>query len=149
MSIERYTLFMACFHGGLFFFLIVVGVVEFFIRIRKRILKFWWVTPCAISYSQWTTMLTLKVYMVHDDVSHPDYWKYMDWRLRDFVFLNIKILIIWLLIGALLYFLFEKSHINDMIKVVCASLMMGVLFLFFGVAALCAAAGIVFFIREL
>lgn len=132
MSIERYTLFMACFHGGLFFFLIVAGVVEFFIRIRKRTLKFWWVTPCAISYSQWATVITTAVYMVLDDVSHPDYWKYKDWGLWDFVFLHIKILIIWLLIGALFYFLFEKSHINDTIKAVCASLMMGVLFLFLG-----------------
>jgi len=104
MSIETYTTTIIYLYIGLFLFFILIGVADIWNRIWKKTLKYWWgIIPCSIFYLISATFSTFIASIAYDDPADPNYEKYENWELHDFILHDIKTLIIWLFIGILLY----------------------------------------------
>ena len=106
MSIDIYAYGLLYFFVGLFWLSILAGIVVFVQRIRgKEITKHWLVIPILIFYSFYAQFNTFNAYIAYDDPADPNYRKYQNWELHDFILNDIKMLVIWLCIGVLLYLL--------------------------------------------
>lgn len=120
MTIETYSTFMTYLYSVLFLLSILFGIFDLIRRICKKDLKCWWAAPWAILYFFFAIFGTFGPYNAYDDVSNPDYWRYKDWKLHNFILNNIKILIIWLLIGAFFYFIFDRKSSRKSLKIGCS-----------------------------
>lgn len=116
MSIEAYADTMIYFHMGLFLLLIIIGVVAIWNRIRGRAVKHGWIIPYAVCYSISAFYGTFTAFIAYDDPADPNYGIYEGWKLCDFVLNDIKRLLIWFVIGVLLYFAFERKECKRFIK---------------------------------
>ena len=108
---------------GLFLLAVVMGIVAIWRRIRKKTLKCWWIIPCSMLYLIFTTFNTFSAYIAYDDPADPNYSIYKDWGLHDFILNDIKMLAIWVFIGALLFLVFERKKGNKSIKAICSALL--------------------------
>ncbi len=108
---------------GLFFLSVFSGIVLTWDRIRKNTLRYWWIFPCSIFYVVSALLSTFTAYIAHDDPADPNFRRYENWGLKDFVLNDIKTLIIWLLIGAALHFVFDRRECKKVIKVGCIALL--------------------------
>lgn len=123
MSIEVYAMTMIRLYIGLILFFIVSGVVDIWNRIRKKTPKYWrGIIPCSILYLITAMFSTCAASIAYDDPADPNYARYAGWELRDFILHDIKTFIIWLLIGVLLYLVFEKLLVKRSIRTGCAIL---------------------------
>lgn len=110
MSIDSYTTAICFFYLGLFFFFVLAGIVDICHRVRKGPLKHWWgITPCGILYAFFACVSTLSADTAYDDIADPNYARYGGWELSDFIFHDIRTLVIWVLIGLAVYFV-SKSR---------------------------------------
>lgn len=117
MSIETYVTIILRFYVGLFLLCILISILEIWNRIREKPLKLWWgIIPCSILYLCSATISTFVAYVAYDDLSHPQYDKFENWELYDFILHDIKTLIIWLLIGLVFYFVSKSDVIKKIIK---------------------------------
>lgn len=116
MSIELYTTIVVWFYAALFLLCTVIGGVRIWKRIRKRTVKYGWIIPCAMFYLISAAIGTLTALIAYDDPADPNYGIFGGWELHDFVLNDIKRLFIWLFIGALLYFLFERKKCGKLFK---------------------------------
>lgn len=131
MSIETYAAAVSYFYIGLFFLSILMGAVDIWNRIRKKTLKYWWgIIPCSIFYSISAICSTAAAVIAYDDIADPNYAKYKNWGLHNFIFNDVKTFIIWLAIGILLYFVFGRKSTKKSIKTGCAELLAFILILF-------------------
>lgn len=130
MSIEAYTTIMTYFYVGLFLLSILTGIVAIWMRIRKKPLKFSWVIPCSILYSIFAFTGTATAYIAYDDIADPNYWLFKNWKLQDFIFNDIKMLIIWLFIGALVYWAFGRKERKRSTKIGFAAVVIVLIILF-------------------
>ena len=119
MSIETYTTNMFFFYLGLLFLFVLTGIIVL-IRsgIRKKTLKCWWIIPYSILYLIYALLSATIAGIAYDDIADPNYWRYEGWRLHDFVLNDVRKIAVWLLIGVLLYFVFERKETNKVIKTV-------------------------------
>ena len=116
MSIETYVANILRLYMELFLACILISIVEVWNRIRKKPLKYWWgIIPCSMLYLFSAAISTFVAYVAYDDPSHPQYDKFKNWGLNDFILHDIKTLIIWLLIGLTLYFA-SKSDVIKKIR---------------------------------
>lgn len=123
MSIEIYAITMICLYMGFILFFIIFGVVDIWNRIRRKTLKYWWgIIPCSILYLITAMFSTFAASIAYDDPADPNYARYAGWELHDFILHDIKTFIIWLLIGVLLYLVFEKLLVKKSIRTGCAIL---------------------------
>lgn len=130
MSIDTYTTVMTYFYVGLFLLSILIGIVAIWNRIQKKPFKFSWAIPCSIFYSIFAFTGTSTAYIAYDDIADPNYWIYKNWKLQDFVFNDIKMLIIWLCIGALVYWIFGRKERKRSIKIGFAAVIILLIILF-------------------
>lgn len=112
MSIETYTTIITRFYIGLFLLLVFAGIAALCKKIRKKPLKCWWLIPYSMIYSIFALCNTFIAFIAYDDPADPNYRRYQNWELHDFVFNDMKTLMVWLLIGGSLYFLFERKHLK-------------------------------------
>jgi len=103
MYIETYTDIIIRLYFILFLSLIPIGILRLWKRIQKKTLKYWWIIPYSMIYLIFAAFSTFIASMAYDDPADPNYITYKNWDLCDFVFHDIKMLVIWLLIGAVLY----------------------------------------------
>lgn len=134
MSIETYTRDIIYLYIGLFLFSVFMGIVRIWKRIRKKKLKYWGgLLPCSFLYSLSTMFSTFIASIAYDDIADPNYARYMNWTLRDFILHDIKTFLLWLFIGLLLYSISEwKSMKIKHMYIVCflAVLLTAVIVLF-------------------
>ena len=121
---------MTYFYVGLFLLSILTGIVAIWMRIRKKPLKFSWVIPCSILYSIFAFTGTATAYIAYDDIADPNYWIFKNWNLQDFVFNDIKMLIIWLFISALVYWVLGRKERKRSIKIGFAAVVIVLIILF-------------------
>lgn len=112
MSIETYTTIITRFYIVLFLFSVFTGIAALYKKIRKKPLRCWWLIPYSMIYSIFALCNTSIAFIAYDDPSDPNYQRYQNWKLHDFVIHDMKTLMIWLLIGGLLYFLLERKHLK-------------------------------------
>ena len=123
MSIEMYATSVNYLYVGLFMLAAVMGIVAIWRRIRKKTLKGWWLIPCSMIYLIIATFSTFTAYIAYDDPADPNYSIYKDWGLHNFILNDIKMLAVWVVIAALLYFVFESKKCNKSIKVGCSAVL--------------------------
>ncbi|MBD5457020.1 MAG: hypothetical protein HDR27_00435 [Lachnospiraceae bacterium] len=123
MSIETYTNFIIRLFGVLFLLFTLMGAVGIWKRMRGKTLKYWWVIPCSILFSFSTLFSTFIASIAYNDPADPNYAKYEGWELHNFILHNMKTFLIWLLIGILLYFVFEGKATKASIKTMCATVL--------------------------
>lgn len=123
MNIETYISNILFLYTGLFLLSIFIGLVGIGIRIWKKTLKYWWIIPYSMLYLFSAIFSTFIASMAYDDLADPNYWRYENWELCDFVLNDIKRLIIWLFIGVLLYLVFEREGYKKSIKERCTALL--------------------------
>ena len=117
MDIKTYMANIICFYLGLLLFFVLAGIIVLiWSGIRKKALKCWWIIPYSILYLNYALLSAAIAGIAYDDFADPNYWRYEGWRLRDFVLNDVRKIAIWLLIGALLYFVFESKKSNKVIK---------------------------------
>ena len=124
MSIEAYTTFIMRLYGGLFLLAILIGAVEAWNRIRKKTRKYWLgIIPYSILYLISAVFSTFIAFIAYDDPSDPNYARYENWVLHDFILHDIKTFILWLFIGILLYLAFGSKSTKKSIKIACIILL--------------------------
>ena len=117
MSIETYTTNMVFFYLGLLFLFVLAGIIVLiWSGIRKKTLKCRWIIPYSILYLVYALFSASTAGIAYDDIADPNYWRYEGWKLYDFVLNDVRKIAIWLLIGVLLYFVFERKETNKVIK---------------------------------
>lgn len=105
MSIDTYTRAICLFYLGLFLCFVVAGGLEILRIIRKGSPRYWWgIMPCGILYSFTAFVSTSSAAMAYNDISDPNYVRYAGWELPNFIFHDIRMPVIWLLIGLAVYF---------------------------------------------
>lgn len=119
MSIDFYCMGIIYLYIGLMFLLLGVGVVGIWFRIRKKPFKYWWLIPYSLLYVIFAQCLTGTAYIAYDDVADPNYMNYKGWVLEDFILNDIKRLIIWLGIGAVLFLIIKKGPGNLKLIIQC------------------------------
>lgn len=113
MSIEAYGRIMCIFYIGLFLVSVLVGIIAVgYTILRKKPLKYGWIIPCITVYSIFALCNTFVPSIAYDDVSHPNYSNYENWQHFNFILNDIKMLLIWLIIGILIYFVFRRKKVE-------------------------------------
>jgi len=108
MRIETYTRGILYLYSGLFLFSILMGIAEIWTRIRKKTLKYWGgLLPCSILYLIFAMFSTFIASIAYDDPADPNYTRYKNWLLHDFILHDVKTFLLWLFIGLLLYSMSE------------------------------------------
>lgn len=110
MSIETYANTMIYFFLALFLLSVLADVIVILSIIRKRPLKYWRIMVWSALYALFAMFNTSIAYIAYDDPSDPNFWRYENWNLHDFVVSDIKMLIFWLFLGALIYLISEKAN---------------------------------------
>lgn len=110
MSIETYANTMIYFFLALFLLSVLADVIVILSIIRKRPLKYWRIMVWSTLYALFAMFNTSIAYIAYDDPSDPNFWRYENWNLHDFVVSDIKMLIFWLFLGALIYLISEKAN---------------------------------------
>ncbi|MBD5479471.1 MAG: hypothetical protein HDR14_09295 [Lachnospiraceae bacterium] len=116
MSIETYADIMMKFYMGLFLLSVFAGVIAIWSKIRKKTLKYWWLIPCTILYSIVAVFNVFIASIAYDDPADPNYRIYKNWELKDFILNDIKVLIIWLFIVAVLYLVWRRKECKTSAK---------------------------------
>ena len=124
MSIEAYTTFIIRLYSGLLLLAILLGAIETWNRIRKKTRKYWLGTiPCSILYLISAVFSTFIASMAYDDPSDPNYARYENWGLQDFILHDIRTFIVWLFIGILFYLVLGRKSTKKTIKIGCTLLL--------------------------
>ncbi|MCI9463704.1 MAG: hypothetical protein HFI48_07445 [Lachnospiraceae bacterium] len=110
MSIETYANTMIYFFLALFLLSVLADVIVILSIIRKKPLKYWRIMVWSTLYALFAMFNTSIAYIAYDDPSDPNFWRYENWNLHDFVVSDIKMLIFWLFLGALIYLISEKAN---------------------------------------
>ncbi len=108
MSIETYTDIMIYFYIGLFFLSVFAGMIVLWRKIRKKPLKYGWLVLYTACCSIFCVFHTFIPSIAYDDPGDPNYSRFENWKLYNFILNDIKMLVLCLLIGAALYAVFEK-----------------------------------------
>lgn len=117
MNIDIYACVMTFFYMGLFILSFLTGIVCLWKRIRQqKSIRHGVVIPCLIYYSFVAGYNLFIPYIAYDDRADPNYWKYKGWEFRDFLFNDIRMLLIWLFIGALVDFIVERKKYRETTK---------------------------------
>lgn len=117
MDIKSYMGNMICLYLGLLLLFVLAGIIVLIWGIWKKTIKFRWIIiPYSIVYLFFALFSTTIAGIAYDDFADPNYWRYEGWKLHDFVLNDVRKITIWLLIGALLYFVFERKETNKVIK---------------------------------
>ena len=136
MSIEMYAEIIIRVYAGLFLLSVLAAAVGIWKRIRKKTFKFWWTIPCSMLYSIFAAVSTSTAYIAYDDIADPNYPKFKDWKLLDFVLNDIKMLALWLFIGVVLCLIFARKECRKSIKIGCAVLLIISAVVFLAIMAL-------------
>ena len=124
MSIEAYTTFIIRLYSGLLLLIIFLGAIETSNRLRKKTRKYWLgIIPCSILYLMSAVFSTFIASMAYDDPSDPNYARYENWGLQDFILHDITIFILWLFIGILFYLVLGRKTTKKSIKIGCTILL--------------------------
>ena len=124
MSIETYTTFIIRFYSGLLLLVLLLDAVKTWNRIRKKTRKYWLgIFPCSILYLITAIFSTFIASMAYDDPSDPNYARYENWGLQDFILHDIRTLLLWLFIGILLYLILGRRTTKKSIKIGCTILL--------------------------
>lgn len=91
-------------------------------------IKYWWSIPCSILYANSALFSTFIASTAYDDPSNPNYARYEGWELQNFIIHDIKIFLIWLFLGILLYFVFEGKSAKASLKAGCEVLLISLAF---------------------
>lgn len=114
MTIETYADTIIYIYAGLILLFILMGVVGIFNRIRRKKLRYWWgIIPYTILYLLTAMFSTFVAFIAYDDPSDFNYARYKNWELQDFILHDIKMFVIWLLAGILLYMVFGKKSCGN------------------------------------
>ena len=117
MDIKTYMANIICFYLGLLLLFVLAGIIILILSvIRKKAIKCWWIIPYSILYLIYALLSAAIAGIAYDDIADPNYWRYEGWKLHDFVLNDVRKIAIWLLLGALLYFVFERKETNKVIK---------------------------------
>lgn len=117
MSIDTYANVMIRLYIGSFLLSIFIGIVSLWKGIKqKKSIRHWAVIPCLICYSYIAQYNVFVPYIAYDDLADPNYWQYKGWRLQDFIFNDIRLLLVWLFIGALFDFIAERRKYKESIQ---------------------------------
>ena len=87
---------------SLFFLSALAGMIAILCSLRKKPLKYGWLIPCIMFYSFFATINTFVPSIAYDDISDPNFSRYEGWQLPNFILNDVKMLLFWLLFGALL-----------------------------------------------
>lgn len=93
MSIETYANTMIYFFLALFLLSVLADVIVILSIIRKKPLKYWRIMVWSTLYALFAMFNTSIAYIAYDDPSDPNFWRYENWNLHDFVVSDIKMLI--------------------------------------------------------
>lgn len=108
MNIETYARFVSKLYIGIFVSTTLMCIVEIWNRLRNQKATLWaGIFPCSFLYSISALLSTLFGFIAYDDLSNPNYARYENWALHDFVLQDIRTFLIWLSIGISLYLLSE------------------------------------------
>lgn len=117
MNIETYGRVMGIIFIDLFIVSVLAGIIAIgYTIIKRKPLKYGWIIPCVIVYSVFALFNTFVPFIAYDDISDPNYSRYEDWELPDFILNDIKMLLIWVFIGILIYFRFSKKKSDSFQK---------------------------------
>lgn len=141
MRIDTYVDIMNYFFIGLFLFSILMGIVAIWKRIKKKPLKYGWIIPFTMVYSIFALYNTFIAYIAYDDISDPNYSRYENWKLYNFILNDLKMLILWLFIGVIFSVIFSrkqykisncsKKSLNcHIVKILSIWLFIGIIFCF-------------------
>lgn len=128
--IETYSAIMAYLYTGLFLLSVLAGLLAVWNRIRKRAFPYWWVVPYSAVYSIAALCNTFIAYLAYDDISHPNYERYANWKLHHFILNDVRMLAAGLLIGAGLFFLHKRKESKPSAKRGCIAVLVFLLLLF-------------------
>ncbi|GFI23581.1 hypothetical protein IMSAGC011_02370 [Lachnospiraceae bacterium] len=131
MEIEIYVNIILYLYIGLFLLSIFTGIIALWKRIRKKSLKYAWVIPYLILYSLFALFNTFIAYNSYDDCSNPNYSRYENWKLPNFILNDVKMLIIGLFFGGIFYFVFVRKKCNILIKKGAVAVLFVIMFFLF------------------
>lgn len=123
MSVEAYTDDIIIIHMVLFLCLILAGVAAVWRKIRKKEVKRWWLVPCAMYYSVCAVFGTFMAFMAYDDPADPNFARYGNWELHNFILNDMGRLIVWLCIGLLFYLAFERKDCKKAVRIIGTQVM--------------------------
>mgnify|MGYP007033928682 FL=1 len=110
MCIDIYVNIMEYFFSRLFLLFTFIGIIAIWRRMRKKPLKYGWVIPLIMVYSIFALYNIFIASIAYDDISDPNYSRYKSWELHDFILNDLKMLIVWLIIGVIFYFKFSRKQ---------------------------------------
>ncbi|MFG6369063.1 MAG: hypothetical protein K1W16_11675 [Lachnospiraceae bacterium] len=110
MRIDTYVNIMKYFFVGLFLLSILTGIVAIWKRIQKKPLKYEWISPLTMIYSIFGLCNTFLAYIAYDDISDPNYSRYENWGLHNFILNDLKMLILWLFISVIVFVIFSRKQ---------------------------------------
>lgn len=116
MSIETYADIMMKLYMGLFLLSVLAGAAAILSKIKKKTLKYRWFIPCTMIYSIVAVFHVFIAFIAYDDPADPNYRIYQNWELKDFIFNDIKLLLIWLLLVVLLYLVSKRKESETPVK---------------------------------
>lgn len=123
MSIETYTDGIMFLHLGLFICLVIAGIAVIWRKICGKKTKCWWLIPCAMYYSVFVVIGTFMASMAYDDPADPNFARYGNWELRNFILNDMGRLIVWLCIGLLFYLAFERKDGKKAVRIIGTQVM--------------------------
>lgn len=123
MSIETYTLVMLRLYMGLFFLLLLTGAAQIWNIVRKKKAKIpGGVLSCTFLWLISAIVGTTAAASAYRDPSNPNYARYENWGLQDYILHDVKTFLFWLVIGVSLFAL-GNALAKKPIKAVCIVLM--------------------------
>lgn len=123
MGIETYTDNIIVIHMVLFGCLILAGIVAIWRKIRGKRIRYWWLIPCTMYYSVCAVIGTFMASMAYDDPADPNFGRYGNWGLHDFLLHDLMRLILWILIGLLFYIAFERKDHEKAVRAIGTQVM--------------------------
>lgn len=110
VSIETYTSSVMFLLLGLFLVSVLIWPIVIYKRIKnkEKTVKFDWIVPYLIIYSVFAQINVISAAISYDDIASPGYQKYANWKLHQFIFNDIRLLLIFLLSGVLFNFIFNR-----------------------------------------
>lgn len=123
MSIETYTDSIMFLHIGIFICLVFTGIVMAWRKLCGREVKQWWIIPCIMYYCTCAVFGTLMAFMAYDDPADPNFSRYGNWKLHNFILNDLARLIIWSAIGLLFYLAFERKDCKRAVKIIGTQVM--------------------------
>ena len=101
---------------------------------NHKTFRYIWLPVCVMGFCVCTAFIHLLILIAYDDVGGPNYDAYKDWGIYDFIWSDVRRLVLWVGIGILNYLAFirQKRIFKYLIFAgVCVLLVLFLIILFF------------------